>query len=145
MWLRSRTHTSKRQEFTKQPLPKETEEKRQKPVDVSTTLGDLNSVGARDNLTTDWANALTMPETERVGVRVALQMVQPPLTAPNRAYERLRFQTETFRGGAELWFATQNLAPRVRWLESAPVLEESSPREWQVQNCCFKKARSKMC
>lgn len=53
---------------------------------------------------TDWANALTMPETERVGVRVevALQMVQPPLTAPNRAYERLRFQTETFRGGAEL-------------------------------------------
>lgn len=73
-------------------------------MDVSTTLGDLNSVGARDNLMTDWANALTMPETERVGVRVevALQMVQPPLTAPNRAYERLRFQTETFRGGAEL-------------------------------------------
>lgn len=71
-------------------------------MDVSTTLGVLNSVGARDNLMTDWANALTMPETERVGVRVALQMVQPPLTAPNRAYERLHFRTETFRGGAEL-------------------------------------------
>lgn len=60
---------------------------------MGTTLGDLNTVGARgrlklERMMTDWVNAFTTPETERVGVdvEVALQMVQPPLTPQKRAY-----------------------------------------------------------
>lgn len=79
-------------------------------MDVGTTLGDLNTVGARgrlkrEGMTTDRANAFTTPETERVGVdvEVALQMLQPRLTPRrNEHTSGFVFKTEGFGGRAEL-------------------------------------------